>query len=78
MVSAGLPNITGTIGCGESPAELVSGAFYGWKDGFAGNTATGGGTDPRVSFSAQKSNAIYGASNTVQPPAIVLVPQIKY
>lgn len=29
-------------------------------------------------FDASRSNAIYGASTTVQPPAIVLIPQIRY
>ena len=29
-------------------------------------------------FNASWSNAIYGTSNTVQPPAIVLIPQMKY
>ena len=31
-----------------------------------------------ILFSAQKSNAIYGASQTVQPPSIVLIPQIRF
>ena len=34
--------------------------------------------DGKFIFNASRSNAIYGNSNTVQPPAIVLVPQIKY
>lgn len=29
-------------------------------------------------FDASRSNAIYGNSSTVQPPAIVLIPQMKY
>lgn len=29
-------------------------------------------------FNANRSNAIYGASATVQPPAISLIPQIRY
>ena len=29
-------------------------------------------------FDASKSSNIYAASTTVQPPAIILVPQIKY
>ena len=29
-------------------------------------------------FNASKSNPIYGNSSTVQPPAIQLIPQIKY
>lgn len=29
-------------------------------------------------FDASRLNSIYGAANTVQPPAISLIPQIKY
>ena len=29
-------------------------------------------------FDASLSNKIYGNSDTVQPPAIVLIPQVKY
>ena len=29
-------------------------------------------------FDASKSSNIYGAANTVQPPAIQLIPQIKF
>lgn len=31
-----------------------------------------------INFKASDSNPIYGNSNTVQPPAIQLIPQIKY
>ena len=31
-----------------------------------------------VTFNASKSNTVYGSSSTVQPPAIVLVPQIRF
>ena len=34
--------------------------------------------DCEVNFNAGLSNAIYSASDTVQPPAIVLIPQIKF
>lgn len=36
------------------------------------------GNGDGVNFKASKANPIYGNSNTVQPPAIVLIPQIKY
>ena len=32
----------------------------------------------KVNFNAADSNAIYSKSSTVQPPAITLIPQIKY
>lgn len=34
--------------------------------------------DGTYGFDASKSNPIYGNSSTVQPPAIQLIPQIKY
>lgn len=35
----------------------------------------GGGT---IKFNASDGNAIYGNSDTVQPPALCLIPQIKF
>ena len=32
----------------------------------------------KVMFSANRSTSIYGASETVQPPALQIIPQIKY
>ena len=82
--SAGLPNITGTIipnsGADDMIGGTCSGAFYRLSYGTAGaeagdyrqNAKTGIGID------ASKSNAIYGNSETVQPPALTLLPCIKY
>lgn len=76
--SAGLPNIEGkfTSACwGYDP----SGAFH-WD----ANVDMGGGytnTSSRfksVSFKASNSNAIYGNSDTVQPPALTMRMYIKY
>lgn len=74
MLEAGLPDITGTqgtrfhVGCGESYGESYTGAFQrgietNWT--FSGVQKTG----YVVNFAASLSNAIYGASDTVQPPA---------
>lgn len=74
---AGLPNITGNISAFKSS---ISGAFVGsnntnrydgWednKDEYAVST----------SFDASRSNSIYGASTTVQPPAMTVIYCIKY
>lgn len=35
-------------------------------------------TGININFNANKSNAIYGNSDTVQPAAIFLIPQIKF
>ena len=32
----------------------------------------------RIHFKASRSSAIYGKSDTVQPPAIQLIPQLRY
>lgn len=74
---AGLPNITGNISAFKAS---ISGAFVGsnntnrydgWednKDEYAVST----------SFDASRSNSIYGASTTVQPPAMTVIYCIKY
>lgn len=83
VLKAGLPNIIGTFlessdGWPNTNKDKLSGAFSakypelgGWVEG--GN----GGGRSLITFNASKSNSIYGSSETVQPPAIVLIPQIK-
>ena len=79
---SGLPNIKGsfsdityqvitppyTDGCFKN-ADRKEVYYYGGvaAEGFDG-----------ILFDASKSNSIYGSSTTVQPPAIVLIPQIKF
>lgn len=72
--SAGLPNITGSLtvytsvagGCG------ASGAFKMTKLSMAGESYAYSGNSPRYDFNASLSNAIYGSSDTVQPPAYMV------
>lgn len=70
---AGLPNITGTNGMGNT---ANSGAFYGY------NARPGWGEQHndwiRTGFDASRSSAIYGRSATVQPQALTCRPLIKY
>ena len=80
-VVAGLPNITGSVRCVASDLHnsmTCSGAFYKdsnspayYKEGSQGNIQT-------VIIDASRSNPIYGASDTVQPPALAMIAQIKY
>lgn len=80
-VEAGLPNITGSVSCVASDLHnsmTCSGAFYKdsnspayYKEGSQGNIQT-------VIIDASRSNPIYGASDTVQPPALAMIAQIKY
>ena len=82
--SAGLPNITGTFAFGDPNAwvgvSFVKGAFT--SDGGATTKANQNGSGYsekiQVNFSAKKYNPIYGNSTTVQPPALTLLPCIKY
>ena len=77
---AGLPNITGTFRSGYSQDEKVNNAFVGaFYDESMTNTRGAGGIETlgTTSFDASLSNAIYGAADTVQPPALTLLPCIK-
>ena len=67
-LAAGLPNITGTFNA-HTFTDTVSGAFSNGEDGRSGNYVNGA-TMPNTVFDASDSNAIYGASSTVQPPAV--------
>lgn len=84
-IEAGLPNIEGSFGCtvGSNHTKYTSGAFSGVL--INNNTSDAPGySDIKdnilygFSIDASKSSAIYGKSSTVQPPAITLIPQIKY
>lgn len=79
VLEAGLPNITGQYYAVVGGGITVNGAFTGsWGDS-QGQTSGGGGYNRvHLVVDASKSNAIYGNSDTVQPPSIVLIPQIKY
>lgn len=65
--SAGLPNITGGFAI-DSNAGFNDGAFY-YSDGIGDQSAHGVGAAKKAMFNASRVNAIYGRSNTVQPPA---------
>ena len=78
-VAAGLPNITGTLGDVSISNNVtrqpnLTGAFSATVT----STAYGGSSNynayrvDNLSFDASASNAIYGASATVQPPAYIV------
>ena len=79
MITAGLPNIEGSTGA------FAVGNYAGGATG-AFTVTTSGRSDAEsypktginINFNANKSNAIYGNSDTVQPAAILLIPQIKF
>ena len=74
----GLPNITGTWrGSADNRTTEATGAMYLYGNVYYYNDAwsqmTGG-----IGFDASRLNSIYGSSETVQPPTLALIPQIKY
>ena len=75
---AGLPNIEGTISNAFlSGSSEFTGVFSGEKSsgydyaGIANNRWF-------IALNAKEYNPIYGSSDTVQPPSISLIPQIRY
>ena len=79
-IDAGLPNITGvtTWHIANGYNGQSSGAFVATNaanSGMLGNSSGGGISED---FDASRSNPIYGRSDTVQPPALTMIAQIKY
>lgn len=84
ILQAGIPNITGEV---RIPSARTSGNGLAGTGAFSKSNFQGtafceyGGSgqgDWRGEFDASLSNAIYGTSDTVQPPALQLISQIKY
>jgi len=81
-LKAGLPDIQGYLG--DSAGEMgcfwsVSGAFTARKTGTRFyRTADNNTSYTDIDFKASSYNPIYGRSTTVQPPALCLLPCIRY
>ena len=78
-----MPNIKGKLLIDKKDIRKVAGAFSNlrYEAPSAGCwSANGSAVDGYnvTDFDASLSNSIYGTSGTVQPPAIQLIPQIKY
>lgn len=82
MLSAGLPNITGQVDFENIEGVwLVNGCFSatGPSDNkYPSSTNDQNTRQTAIDFDASRSSSVYGASNTVQPPALQLIPQIRY
>lgn len=79
--AAGLPNISGKLRSNTQWFDATaSGAFTASAKINTTVPSDAGYADGATdySFSAQKSNAIYGKSSTVQPPALTTIICIKY
>ena len=81
-IDAGLPNIEGT-------AEMFAGLYLSndWNGSLqftpstlsGGTAAAGPGWNKgKLKFNAAHNNSVYGKSDTVQPPSLSLLPQIKF
>lgn len=89
IISAGLPEISGSFGAAGAPVSrgndrdvypsVYSGAFgiQGGRTHWSGSHVTNASSTDEMTFSASSSNPIYGRTDTVQPPTILLIPQIK-
>lgn len=80
-IAAGLPNITGeTYSTNSSASSHYANTYRGVFRGrnttgysyYGGNPISSSDTNVGISFDASRSNSIYGASSTVQPPAFVV------
>jgi hypothetical protein len=85
LVSAGLPNISGDFSCmvDNYYGITATGATANWAYTTIGRYAMNDTSVTRHRniiryFRASTSNTIYGASATVQPPALKMIAQIKY
>lgn len=79
ILEAGLPNILGSAGHFNSLIEYVySGAMFEKSSEYTADANNGGAQAKEIGFDASRSNKIYGSSDTVQPPSIVLIPQLRY
>lgn len=75
--AAGLPNITGAID-GFFDFQGASQAFYKYNQKEGVQATTSGRGYHTIILDASRYNSIYGASSTVQPPALTMLPIIKY
>ena len=78
-LSAGLPNITGTVHFGATNGGSGGGAFYAaYNAGVGDGDGDGRVYNPVIGFNASRSSSIYGNSDTVQPPAIIIRVKTRY
>ena len=84
---AGLPEIKGSalwlfMGYTATNEPRYTGVFgYDQNGNEVDGSTMGGSTSVKakpLTFDASKSTSIYGASDTVQPPTLQMIPQIKY
>lgn len=79
-LTAGLPNATGTLTFGGYGSLSGTGTFKtrsGSTGYYANSTSTANGKQT-IDFGLSRSNAIFGSSETVQPPSIIIRVKTRY
>ena len=74
IMQPALPNITGYLG--TTISNQVSGAFYEYSQ--VSPIGSGGWPAAIIRMDASRCSSIYASENTVRPPSLQLIPQIKY
>ena len=80
-MEAGLPNITGAVPIETNTSAQAKGAFRILVSGSSTVSSTAASLISNHGYpnlDASRCSSIYGASDTVQPPAITMLAQIKY
>ena len=77
-VEAGLPNITGNLSLVTGSTSCTGSFYYISSTNSRISASVVANANNDIGFSASKSSSIYGDSTTVQPPALTLLPCIKY
>ena len=78
-LAAGLPDIVGTHYCDVYGRDYPADGAFKFTDKGYPNQATGNNNNSGIiTLKASYYNTIYGSSDTVQPPALILLPQIRY
>lgn len=85
VLDAGLPNIAGTAtyvnsdGVDQTNFPDTGCFFWGiYNHSWETYSTNNGPAKRNLGFNASRSNSIYGKSSTVQPPALCLLPCIRY
>lgn len=78
-----MPNVAGKIGTvgaasGVYGSPVASGAFSIFNVTSGHGLNSGAASMNGLELDASQFNSVYGNSDTVQPPAICLIPQIKF
>lgn len=79
VIAPGLPNIEFGFGLQYPTTDgyILNGNINAAQINYGSAIRSFGNVSSLV-FNASLANSVYGNSTTVQPPSIVLIPQIKY